>query len=221
MLGDWLQTEGVKIARTYAYKFNGLAKLDIAYQEVVANEVIPAQALAVSDATRKAAQPPAKGDLPWQAILVQLNFGRFNDLTAEKNAADGPVMKLVDLAPNIQQAIGRTHNSLIVAMKDYLVVFDAPQNEAQSRWTIDAAKAKYPGKPIKYLVLTHHHMDHIGGARTYVAEGATVIVGSPDKAHMEKVFKAHHTMHPDELREAAEIGEHHRGRRADVAQGRR
>jgi hypothetical protein len=26
----------------------------------------------------------------------------------------------------------------------------------QSRWVIDAAKAKYPGKPIKQLVLTHH-----------------------------------------------------------------
>jgi hypothetical protein len=32
---------------------------------------------------------------------------------------------------------------LIVAMKDSLVIFDAPYGELQSRWTIDAAKAKY------------------------------------------------------------------------------
>ena len=57
-------------------------------------------------------------------------------------------------------------------------MFDAPYGELQSRWVIDAAKAKYPGKPIKYLVLTHHHMDHTGGMRTYVAEGATIIVPS-------------------------------------------
>jgi glyoxylase-like metal-dependent hydrolase (beta-lactamase superfamily II) len=29
---------------------------------------------------------------------------------------------------------------------------------------IDAAKAKYPGKPIKQLILTHHHMDHAAPA---------------------------------------------------------
>ena len=48
-------------------------------------------------------------------------------------------------------------------------------------------KTKYPGKPIRYLVLTHHHMDHTGGTRTFMAEGATVIVPSPDKAYFEKV----------------------------------
>jgi glyoxylase-like metal-dependent hydrolase (beta-lactamase superfamily II) len=199
LLGDWQQTAGARIAHGYSYKFNGLAKLDIAYQNVVANAAIPAQAFAVGAATRQAAEPPATGDVPWQAVLVGLNFGRYNDLEAEKAAGEGPALKLVELAPNVQQVMGRTHNSLVVAMKDYLVVFDAPQNEAYARAAIDAMTAKYPGKPIKYLVLTHHHMDHIGGARTYVASGATVIVGSPDKAHMEKVFKARHTMHPDEL----------------------
>ncbi len=66
-------------------------------------------------------------------------------------------------------------------MKDGIAVFDAPGGEPQSRWTINAAKAKYPGKPIKYLILTHHHMEHASGVRTYVAEGATIIVPRPDK----------------------------------------
>jgi glyoxylase-like metal-dependent hydrolase (beta-lactamase superfamily II) len=69
----------------------------------------------------------------------------------------------------------------------------------QSRWVIDAAKAKYPGKPIKYLVLTHHHMDHTGGMRTYVAEGASVILPSGDKAYFEKDVKGTHTVVPDDL----------------------
>jgi glyoxylase-like metal-dependent hydrolase (beta-lactamase superfamily II) len=49
-------------------------------------------------------------------------------------------------------------------------VFDAPGGEPQSRWTINAAKAKYPGKPIKYLILTHHHMEHARG-RSYLCGG--------------------------------------------------
>jgi glyoxylase-like metal-dependent hydrolase (beta-lactamase superfamily II) len=40
-----------------------------------------------------------------------------------------------------------------------LAIFDAPVGEVQSKWVIDAAKTKYPGKPIKYLILTHHHID--------------------------------------------------------------
>ena len=89
--------------------------------------------------------------------------------------------------------------NLIVAMKDHLVIFEAPYGELQSRWVIDAAKAKYPGKPIRYLVLTHHHMDHTGGMRTFVAEGAKVIVPAGDKAYFEKDIKSPHTITPDDL----------------------
>jgi len=197
LLGDWKTVAGVKVASSLSWKFNGLAKLDVTYTDIAANTPIDPKAFAASDATRQAAKPPATGDVPWQAVLGSINFGRYDDLAEERNAAAGLQMKLVDLAPNVSQALGRSHNSLIVALKTYIVVFDAPLSEAQARWTIDAAKAKFPGKPVKYLVLTHHHMDHMSGARTFVAEGATVIVGSPDKAHVTAELRAPHTMHPD------------------------
>jgi glyoxylase-like metal-dependent hydrolase (beta-lactamase superfamily II) len=111
----------------------------------------------------------------------------------------GGSLKLVELAPNVQHVEGGTANNLIVAMKDGLVIFDAPYGELQSRWVIDAAKARYPGKPIKYLVMTHHHMDHSGGSRAFVAEGATVVV--PQQAHpfFDKMFKTQHEISPDAL----------------------
>ncbi len=196
-LADWKDVAGAKVATSLAWKFNNLAKLDIKYGDIAANTALSADALKVSDATKQAAKPPASGDLPWQTMMISQNFGRYDDLGDEKVAAAPIQMKLVELGPNVSQAQGRSHNSLIVAMDKYLVVFDAPQNEAQSRWTIDAAKAKYPGKPIRYLVMTHHHMDHLGGARTYVAEGATVVVGSPDKAHVAAELSMPRTMHPD------------------------
>src|SRR6266446_9511535 len=93
----------------------------------------------------------------------------------------------------------RRYNSLIVAMKDGIVVFDAPIGEGQSRWVIDAAKAKYPGKPIKQLVLTHHHKDHSSGTRTYVAEGAEIVMPSQARPFFEKMFQAEHKLAPDTL----------------------
>ena len=114
----------------------------------------------------------------------------------------GGSLKLVELAPNVQHVQGGGANNLIVAMKDHLVMFDAPYGEAHSRMAIDLAKAKYPGKPIKYLVLTHHHMDHSGGLRTYVAEGATIVVAAPTKAHFDKALRSPRTVANDEQQKA-------------------
>jgi glyoxylase-like metal-dependent hydrolase (beta-lactamase superfamily II) len=103
------------------------------------------------------------------------------------------------LAPNVQHVVGGSANNLIVAMKDGLVIFDAPVDEGQSRAVIDLAKAKYPGKPIKQLVLTHHHMDHSGGTRTYAAEGAEIVLPGQARPFVEKMLQAEHKLAPDAL----------------------
>lgn len=198
ILSDWRPVAGVQIAHALSYTLANMTIGKATYTEVTPNPVFPPEAFAVSDAVRRAAKPPATGDVPYQWVLRRLNFNRFPDSDAV-NFMPGGGLRLVELAPNVQQVLGGSHNGLIVAMTGYLVVFDAPINEWQSRFTIDAAKAKYPGKPVKYLVLTHHHTDHTGGARTYVAEGAAVIVPSPDKAFFEHIFAAPHVVSPDEL----------------------
>src|SRR6185295_13553835 len=60
----------------------------------------------------------------------------------------------------------------------------------------------YPGKPVKYLVLTHHHMDHSGGLRTYVAEGATIVVAAPTKKYFDKALRNPRTVANDEQQKA-------------------
>jgi glyoxylase-like metal-dependent hydrolase (beta-lactamase superfamily II) len=139
--------------------------------------------------------------VPYQWVIRRIFLGRFTDSDAIYFPPGGG-FKLVELSPNVQMVQGGGANNLIVNMKDGLAVFDAPTDEGQSKWVIDAAKAKYPGKPIKYLVLTHHHMDHTGGMRAFAAEGATVIVPAPDKAYFEQVIKAAHTLEPDAQQKA-------------------
>ena len=198
VLGDWKAVGGVKIAHSLSYQLNGVEVAKLTYQELSANPVIAADVFAAPDAVKSAAKAPPTSNVPYQWVLRRLFLTRFVDSDLILYLPGGG-LKLVELAPNVQHVQGGSANNLIVAMKDHLVVIDAPYGELQSRWVIDAAKAKYPGKPIKYLVLTHHHMDHTGGTRTYIAEGAEVIVPSPDKAHFEKVARAPHTVVPDEL----------------------
>jgi glyoxylase-like metal-dependent hydrolase (beta-lactamase superfamily II) len=130
--------------------------------------------------------------VPFQSILRQLYAGNIADDDPTGVLATNR-LKLVELAPDVQQVVGGAQNSLVVAMKDGIAVFDAPGGEPQSRWTINAAKAKYPGKPIKYLILTHHHMEHASGVRTYVAEGATIIVPRPDKKNFLSILRCGNT----------------------------
>ena len=206
---DWKAVGGVKIAHTLSYQLNGVEVGKVIYKEVTANPTIAAATFAVPEGVKSAAKGSATGNVPYQWVIRRIALGRFLDSDGII-APLGGGLKLVELAPNVQHVQGGSANNLIVAMKDHLVVFDAPYGELQSRWVIDEAKKKYPGKPIRYLVLTHHHMDHTGGTRTFMAEGATVIVPSPDKACFEKVARMPHTVVPDELakkRRAAKVQE--------------
>ena len=203
VFADWRNEGGVKLPRRVTYEFNGREVARFHFAEVAVNPPLAPGLFDIPAEAKASARPAAAGNVPYQWMLRRQYMGVLLDtdpINYDPGAVNG--LRLVEVAPGIQHAVGGTHNSLIVEMKDHLIVFDAPMNEWQSTWTIDAAKAKYPGKPVKYLVLTHHHSDHAGGARTYVAEGATVVVGSPAKALLARVFTVPHTVDNDRLQRA-------------------
>src|SRR5579864_9513599 len=70
---------------------------------------------------------------------------------------------------------GGSHHSVVVEYPTYITVIEGPLNEERSLAVIAEAKKLVPNKPIKYLVNTHNHFDHLGGVRAFVAEGATII----------------------------------------------
>jgi glyoxylase-like metal-dependent hydrolase (beta-lactamase superfamily II) len=198
VLSDWKDLGGgAKRAHTLSYQLNGIVVQRLTLKQITTDAPIPAGTLAVSDEV-KAKAKTAAADVPYQWVLRRIFLGRF--LESDKvYFPEGGGFKLVELAPNVQHVVGGTANNLIVAMQDGIVIFDAPVDEGQSRWVIDAAKAKYPGKPIKQLVMTHHHMDHSGGTRTYVAEGAEVVLPGQARPFFEKMFQAEHKIAPDAL----------------------
>jgi glyoxylase-like metal-dependent hydrolase (beta-lactamase superfamily II) len=79
------------------------------------------------------------------------------------------------LAEGIHLLGGASHNSVAVEFKDFAVVVEAPISEARSLAVIEEVARLIPGKPIRFLVNTHQHFDHIGGLRTYLHIGATII----------------------------------------------
>ena len=70
---------------------------------------------------------------------------------------------------------GDTHNSVAVEFRDWVAVVEAPIDEARNLAVIDEIVKLIPNKPIRYVVNTHQHHDHVGGLRTYMHIGATII----------------------------------------------
>ena len=61
-----------------------------------------------------------------------------------------------------------------------------------------------PDKPVRYLAVTHHHSDHSGGARSFLAEGATLLTTPGNRAFFEWMAAAPHTIKPDRLAQSLE-----------------
>ncbi|MEK6323000.1 MAG: MBL fold metallo-hydrolase [Acidobacteriota bacterium] len=103
------------------------------------------------------------------------------------------------LADGVWYLTGGSHHSAAVEFSDHVVVIEGPQSEERSLAVIAEVKKLVAGKPIKYLVNTHHHFDHSGGIRTFAAEGATIITHQINRAFYERASRAPRTLGPDKL----------------------
>jgi glyoxylase-like metal-dependent hydrolase (beta-lactamase superfamily II) len=101
------------------------------------------------------------------------------------------------LADGVFYLKGGTHHSLAIEMADHIVVVDTPNNQARAEAVLAKAKEVIPNKPIKYVVTSHHHWDHLGGIRSAIDEGATIVTHESNKAFIERVAMTPHTIRPD------------------------
>ena len=111
----------------------------------------------------------------------------------------------VEVAKGVYQVTGSTHHSLAVEMKDHIVLIEAPLFEERSLAVIKALETKIPNKPIKYVVMTHFHIDHSGGIRAYAAKGATIVAHEDNLPFLKSVLSRAKTIRPDSLAKAGSV----------------
>lgn len=96
--------------------------------------------------------------------------------------------------------INGAYNALAVEMADYIVLFEpGPQNLARARAVIAETKRLFPSKPIRYGVISHHHLDHTQGLAEVVAEGITIVTPAVNRAYLMSAMSAPRTLAPDNL----------------------
>ena len=96
------------------------------------------------------------------------------------------VVKSEKTADGVWFIAGDSHNSVLIEMKDYLIVVEAPSGDDRSMAVMAEVKKLVSNKPIKYLVNTHHHFDHSGGVRAYAAEGVTIVTHELNRPYFER-----------------------------------
>ena len=154
------------------------------------------------------------GQILWDqtCIEVKINTRPADELfEIPKGATTGPETygalspTLTKLAPDIYFVNGISggevwfYSQMFVVFKDYVLVVESPLHDGISQAIITKIKEVAPDKPIKYLVPTHYHFDHLGGVRAYIAKGATILTTAGNRTLIEKIATAAHTIRPDSL----------------------
>ena len=144
-------------------------------------------------------------------MLSRLEFdglkvdGDIVDITAPELIRNDPLIPVTinvtvdSIAPGVWFLAGGSHHSVMIEMKDHLILVEAPQSDDRTLPVIRKARDLRPGKPLRYLINTHHHFDHSGGVRAAIAEGLTVITQNDNKAFFENLARRRFSIQPDRL----------------------
>ena len=124
-------------------------------------------------------------------VRVNVRGGALTVPEAARNATIPSIrVESQRLADGVWLVGGGSHNSVAVEFGDHVAVIEAPLNEDRSLAVIEEVTNLIPNKPIRFIVNTHHHWDHLGGLRTYVHEGATVITHEANRPYYQEVLRA-------------------------------
>jgi glyoxylase-like metal-dependent hydrolase (beta-lactamase superfamily II) len=169
----WQDAGGLKLPRQIDVEINGRLQSQTVLTSVVVNpELDPAQFAIPDSMAARAPRPVAARPL---AVL------------------------LVNLAPGIWRAEGGTHHSLVVEQGSTLLLIEGPQSSARTYAVLDTLRSRFPSKPVYGVVMTHHHHDHSGGIRAYLARGIRVIAHERNARFVAGIASARKTVAPDRL----------------------
>lgn len=89
--------------------------------------------------------------------------------------------------------------AMFIDTPQYVMVLEAPGDAAAAEAMLDVIAKTIPGKPVKYLAISHHHPDYVSAMRPFVARGATLVTTPGNVDYLRRIARAPHRLRPDAL----------------------
>jgi len=193
---DWKESGGVKFPETLLTFLNGRKIREERVVARVDNPLIGDDVFSIPDEIRAQAENGQRIASQWTLRRAVMGVA-YQDFAREQK------VELYQIARGVYHVRGGSHHSMVVAMRDHLVVVEAPLFEERSLAVLEALGERFPGKPVTHLVVTHFHFDHVGGVRAYAAKGATIFTPESIAPFIQEMLKRPHTLRPDTLAKTA------------------
>ena len=170
VFSDWREISGMPFPFQVEQFLNGgLLRREIR-SAIEVNPAGAASVLAVPDDIE--AGDAAHRDWGWgmsHLLLARAGLGGPSDTPHFDN------VEFLEVGPDIYQVIGGSHHGLAVVGPEGIAVVDAPWYPERSDTLLRLLEERWPGVPVRYIIMTHHHLDHSGGFRSFVEAGATLV----------------------------------------------
>jgi hypothetical protein len=151
ILSDYKTVDGLMLPLHIAIRKGGKDYSDVQFTAIAVNDPAADQVFAIPESAEEEAAKAAATD-------------------------EYSPLKIVKVGNGVYQAAGYSHNSLIVEFPQWLALVDSPYTETQAKALFRAIQQQFPTKPVKYVAVSPHHYDHIGGLRAAAAMGSTILV---------------------------------------------
>jgi len=201
---NWTTVNGLQIPQNLEYKLDGNIIRMETLSNIEINPTIEASVLTVAEAdaypydANQAKNGHLSSQFHYRTILQTFPIDFPTDIVA---AEFGVNSQLVPSDSNAYIIAGELQSHYTYAFKigDGLLIYDSPVNDRRSATVLNKIRSDFSDAPIKYVINSHNHFDHVGGTRGNLTEGGDLIVGAGTKSFMEEVLQRPSTVLPNPI----------------------